>query len=62
MKECIVWVVEKLSRNHIRGQHAFGKISLKWWWTPWTYHFQHGGWILLNLKWLKEFNMGSDNQ
>ena len=32
--------------------------SAGWYWTPWTYRFGHGGWVLLSLPWLCRFWRG----
>jgi hypothetical protein len=27
----------------------------RWFWTPYTYSFGHGGWVCLRLRWLRRF-------
>lgn len=57
MKRRIVHLVSVLTGNRVRGQQFSGSgvPSLRWWWTPWTYRFGHGGWIFLNFRWSKRF-------
>lgn len=54
MKQFIVNTIEFLSFNKIRGQRP--AQSLRWWWTPWTYRFHHGGWVCLSLSWFRRFS------
>lgn len=55
MKEAIISLVECLTLNRVRGQHKYGKPSLRWWWTPWTYRFRHSGWIHLSFSWFRRY-------
>jgi hypothetical protein len=59
MRTQIVKLVEKLTFYKVRGQKYFWpqfQPSLRWWWTPWTYRFNHGGWIYLSIRWLWRFH------
>lgn len=31
----------------------------RWFWTPLTYRFGHGGWVYLSLAWLWRFRNGA---
>lgn len=31
----------------------------RWFWTPLTYRFGHGGWVFLSLRWLWRFRHGA---
>lgn len=56
MKRLIVKLVSIITLNKVRGQRPMhSQPSLKWWWTPWTYKYQHGGWIYLSREWFKRF-------
>jgi hypothetical protein len=35
---------------------AYGPINYRWFWTPLTYRFRHGGWVYLSLPWLWRFS------
>jgi len=54
MKTFIVWLVELITFNHIRGQHLYGQPSLRWWYTGTDKH-QHGGWIFLSRQWFAQY-------
>lgn len=43
-------------RMHDVNGHHDGR---RWFWTPATYRFGHGGWIYLSLPWLWRFRSGS---
>src|ERR1700721_214062 len=50
--------VQVATRGRVRGQRFFDGLpcpSLRWWWTPWTYRFDHGGWVFLSLRWFWRF-------
>jgi len=56
IKKSIILVVKTITMNKVRGNMIY---SLRWWWTPWTYRFGHGGWILLRFSWLWRFWHGA---
>jgi hypothetical protein len=41
-----------------RLRHINGISSPRWYWTPITYRFGHGGWIYLRWSWLWRFRNG----
>lgn len=36
----------------------YGRPNYRWFWTPVTYRFGHGGWVYLSLAWLWRFRRG----
>lgn len=36
-----------------------GTANPRWFWTPITYRFGHGGWIYLSLRWFWRFRNGA---
>lgn len=34
------------------------ETNFRWWWTPWTYRFGHGGWVYLSIRWVWRFRNG----
>lgn len=37
---------------------TYGLAQRRWFWTPITYRFGHGGWVYLSLPWLWRFRSG----
>ena len=37
----------------------YGRPNYRWFWTPVTYRFGHGGWVFLSLAWLWRFRNGA---
>jgi hypothetical protein len=53
-RERINRAVRWLTRDRVRGTCN----DLRWWWTPWTDRFAHGGWIFLSARWFWRFRNG----
>lgn len=45
------WPYIRPLRNHI-------ETNFRWWWSPWTKRFGHGGWVYLSFAWLWRFRNG----
>lgn len=37
---------------------GYGRVNRRWFWTPITYRFGHGGWVFLSFRWLWCFRNG----
>lgn len=62
-RKAIVWLVEFITFNRVRGQHHYDAApSLRWWWTPWTYHCKHSGWVCLSLSWMRRYWRAETNR
>lgn len=61
VRELIVAAIERLTLRRVRGQHYSRPFQpdLRWWWTPWTHRFGHGGWVFLSPAWFWRFRHGS---
>lgn len=65
-KTVIASFIEKITFGRIKFDHKLysGVTTLRWFWLPfkWAQHFRHGGWIFLNIKWLKRFYFEENNR
>lgn len=55
----IAHAIERASLRRLRTRwDSAGSPDLRWWWTPWTYRFGHGGWFCLSLPWFRRYHSG----
>lgn len=48
-----------MSREQWQWIRFSDNYSWRWFWTPVTYRFGHGGWVFLSLAWLWRFRNGA---
>jgi hypothetical protein len=61
MKTLLARIITALTFNQVRFQiSSQGRVSsLRWFWTPITARFAHGGWVYLSPRWLWRFRAGT---